>query len=111
MHCVAEMTESFFVLQGDGLYTPLQLACFTGHATAVRTLLAAGADMHLTASKVNGGIFGSTGRFMHSRSAPHNAVSHLCIHLTARYGHVAALEALLEGGCDVDLSDEVFSKK
>lgn len=63
--------------------------------------------MHHTAASLLGGLFGATGRLMHSRPAPNNAVSHKCIHLAARYGHVAALEALLEAGCDVDLSDEV----
>lgn len=58
-------------------WTPLQLAAYHGHATAVRTLLEAGA-----------------------RGAK-------AAHIAARQGHVAALEALLEFGIDPDAPDEV----
>jgi len=58
-------------------WSPLQLAAFHGHATAVRSLLEAGARG--------------------SRAA----------HIAARQGHTAALEAMLEFGVDPDAPDEV----
>ena len=85
------------VAQAGGCYTPLQLASYTGHAVAVKTLLSCGADPSLTASTV-----GFSGQHPHG-SAP---VGHLPLHLAARYGHSAALEALLEGGVDPNSVDE-----
>lgn len=62
---------------GSAGWTPLQLAAYNGHATAVRTLLECGARG--------------------SRAA----------HLAARHGHGSALEALLEWGMDANAADEV----
>ena len=86
------------VAQAGGCYTPLQLASYTGHAVAVKTLLSCGADPSLTAATV-----GTNGSSHPQGSAP---VGHLPLHLAARYGHSAALEALLEGGVDPNSVDE-----
>jgi len=85
------------VAQAGGCYTPLQLASYTGHAVAVRTLLSCGADPSLTAATLGGAAGGAAAQMPPAGAA---AVGHLPLHLAARYGHAAALEALLEGGVD-----------
>ena len=101
--------DTLLVHQSGGAYTPLQLAAYTGHAIAVRTLLAAGMDPTATAAAVaarlgggGGGVAGTGG----VPPAPGACVGHLPLHLCARYGHAAALEALLEAGVDPNTADE-----
>ena len=97
--------DSLLIHQAGGSYTPLQLAAFTGHATAVRALLACGADASVTAAGVAArGGSGSGGGVPPAVGA---AVGHLPLHLCARYGHASALEALLEAGCNANSQDEV----
>lgn len=98
-------------LQAGGSYTPLQLAAYTGHAIAVRSLLASGADPSATAATVTapqqGGMFSGRGGAGSMAGPAHSSpVGHLPLHLTARYGHSAALEALLESGLDPNSIDE-----
>ena len=69
--------DTFLIHQASGSYTPLQLAAFTGHALAVRTLLAAGMDPASTAAAVSSRVGGDSP----------GAVGHLPLHLAARYGH------------------------
>jgi hypothetical protein len=93
--------------QAGGSYTPLQLAAYTGHAIAVRTLLACGADPSTTAASLgsSSGIYG--GGRGGAAAAAAGLVGHLPLHLAARYGHSGALEALLEAGVDPNAVDEV----
>lgn len=60
-------------------FTPLMLAAWEGHVEAVRLLIAAGADFHLTTS------FGCT-----------------ALHLAAAAGHLEVAPALVAGGVPVD---------
>ena len=91
--------DTVLIHQAGGSYTALQLAAFTGHALAVRTLLACGMDPSVTAAAGSARAEGGAG----SGGA---GVGHLPLHLAARYGHAAALEALLEAGVDPNAADE-----
>lgn len=110
LHTTATHETLALALQAGGCYTPLQLACYTGHAIAVRALLACGADPTATASTLttSSGIYNVSGGGGRGGgiTAMGAAVGHLPLHLAARYGHAAAVEALLESGVDPNAGED-----
>lgn len=96
----------------DG-FTPLQLACYFGHAKVARSLILAGSEieavtknqlsytpLQAAAAKARGEVVNlllASGADVHSRNSPCKLSP---LHLASQCGSVAIIEALLDSGAD-----------